>query len=79
MGWTELRCGCKILNQGCVISPTCPEGHSETNRPGGPALPTPKQAQKRAEARDSGRKLKPGHYRLNKVTCEVEEVEDREA
>ena len=67
----ELRCGCRLLHQACVISPRCTAGHSEQNRPGGPALPTPKQTQKRQEARDSGRKLKPGRWKLDPASGTV--------
>jgi hypothetical protein len=71
---TELRCGCRLLNNACVISPRCTAGHSETNRPGGPVVPTPKQAQKRAEARGSGRKLQPGRYRWSVANGDLESV-----
>jgi hypothetical protein len=70
----ELRCGCRLLNNACVISPTCTAGHSEQNRPGGPAVPTPKQAQKAQEARESGRRLKPGRHILDTETGQVREV-----
>jgi len=78
MAWQELRCGCRLLNQACVISPKCTAGHSEQNRPDGKGAPTPKQAQKAQEARESGRRLKPGRHVLNQATGKTEKAEESE-
>lgn len=40
-----------------------------------PAASDAKREQNAWDARHSGRKLKPGHYRLNKATGQVEKVE----
>jgi hypothetical protein len=84
MAITELTCGCRMLNQACVISPTCRASpkHSAENPPGGGRLgavpSTPTAARKKAEAKESGRKLKPGRWRWNAETGKCEAVEGKE-
>jgi hypothetical protein len=84
MAITELSCGCRMLNQACVISPTCRASpkHSAENPPGGGRLgavpPTPAATRKKAEAQESGRKLKPGKYRMPPEGGAVVRVEDED-
>jgi hypothetical protein len=84
MAITELSCGCRMLNQACVISPTCRASpqHSAENPPGGGRLgaapPTPAATRKKAEAKESGRKLKPGKYRMPREGGAVVRVEDED-
>lgn len=83
MAITELSCGCKRLNQACVISPTCraQPPHTSQNPPGGgsvgPAVSSPAKDRQRAGKAGGGRRLKPGRYRMDPIEGgEVVRVED---
>jgi hypothetical protein len=84
MAITELTCGCRLLNQACVISPNCRASpkHTTENPPGGGGRvgavpPTPAAARKREAAKGGGPAMlnRAGKYRLNRETGVSEFVE----
>jgi hypothetical protein len=73
MATTEFRCGCIQIGNAYSFS-RCREGHDSKNLPGNkPAVdPTSIKARKAEEAKESGRKLKPGRHRWNPESGETE-------